>query len=283
MVVEAVTQPGGFSPGLAARLRLDDGRRAFVKAVSEAANPDTPIMHRREARIVAALPASAPVPRLLWTYDENGWVALAYEDVDGRHPGAPWTDADLLLVVDALKKMSSDMTPSPIATEVTASGAFERGINGWRIARDRGDQGLDPWCVRHLGRLADLESRAPAAAAGETLLHFDTRADNILIAGDRVFVLDWPSARTGAAFVDWLIMAPSVAMQGGPAPDEFMRRFDLLHVPQEDFDSILCSVAGYFVVRALDPPPQGLPTVRAFQAAQGNVSLVWLKSRLGWS
>src|SRR5256885_11913280 len=32
-VVEAVTQPSGFSPGLAVRLRLADGRRAFVKAV----------------------------------------------------------------------------------------------------------------------------------------------------------------------------------------------------------------------------------------------------------
>ncbi len=123
----------------------------------------------------------------------------------------------------------------------------------------------------------------PEASAGETLLHFDTRADNILIAGDRVFVLDWPSALIGSAFVDWLIMAPSVAMQGGPAPEEFMRRFDLSGVPPEDFDAILCSVAGYFVVRALDPPPPGLPTVRAFQAAQGEVALAWLKSRLGWS
>jgi aminoglycoside phosphotransferase (APT) family kinase protein len=282
-VVSAVTQPGGFSPGLAARLRLDDGRRVFVKAVSETANPDTPEMHRREARIVAALPASAPVPRLLWVLDEDGWVALAFEEVDGRHPGAPWTEADLVLVVDALKKMAVDLTPSPIATELTASGAFERGINGWRIAMKRGEQRLDPWCLRHLVRLADLESRAPAAAAGETLLHFDTRADNMLIAGHRVFVLDWPSARIGAAFVDWLIMAPSVAMQGGPAPDEFMTRFDLSGVAQDDFDAILCSVAGYFVVRGLDPPPPGLPTVRAFQAAQGEVALAWLKSRLGWS
>jgi hypothetical protein len=41
-VMQASTQPGGFSPGLAARLRLHDGRRFFVKAVSEMANPDTP-------------------------------------------------------------------------------------------------------------------------------------------------------------------------------------------------------------------------------------------------
>jgi aminoglycoside phosphotransferase (APT) family kinase protein len=283
VVVEAVTQPGGFSPGLATRLRLDDGRRVFVKAVSEQANPDTPAMHRREARIVAALPATAPVPRLLWSYDRGGWVVLAFEDVDGRHPGAPWTEADLALVVDALKKMAVDLTPSPIETEVTAPSAFERGINGWRIARERGERRLDSWCSRNLAALTDLEALAPTAAAGETLLHFDTRADNMLIAGNRVYMLDWPSARTGAAFVDWLIMAPSVAMQGGPAPADFMGRFDLSGIGTEDFDAILCSVAGYFVVRALDPPPPGLPTVRAFQAAQGEVALAWLKSRLGWS
>ena len=282
-VVEAVTQPGGFSPGLAARLRLDDGRRVFVKAVSETANPDSPEMHRREARIVAALPANVPVPRLLWTYDEAGWVALAFEDVDGRHPGAPWTEADLALVVDALKRMSVDLTPSPIATEATASGAFERAVNGWRIALERQEPRLDKWCLKHLVRLADLESLAPAAAKGETLLHFDTRADNILIAGDRLFVLDWPSARVGAAFVDWLIMASSVAMQGGPSPDDFMARFDLSGVLRENFDAILCSVAGYFVVRALDPASPGLPTLRAFQAAQGEVALAWLKKRLALS
>jgi aminoglycoside phosphotransferase (APT) family kinase protein len=281
-VVEAVTQPGGFSPGLAARLRLGDGRRVFVKAVSEQANTDSPTMHRREARIVAALPPSAPVPRLLWTFDQAGWVALAFEDVDGRHPGSPWTDADLTLVVTALKKMATDLTPSPIATELTAPGAFEHGINGWRIALDRGERRLDPWCLKHLARLAVLESLAPAAAAGETLLHFDTRADNILIAGDRVFVLDWPSARIGAAYVDWLIMAPSVAMQGGPAPDDFMTRFDVSRVSRQDFDAILCSTAGYFLVRALEPAPQGLPTVRAFQAAQGKIALEWLRKRTGW-
>jgi len=84
-----VTQPGGFSPGLAARLRTTDGRRVFVKAVSEAGNPDSPDIHRREARVVAALPAEAPVPRLLWSHDEGGWVVLCFEDIDGRLPAQP--------------------------------------------------------------------------------------------------------------------------------------------------------------------------------------------------
>jgi aminoglycoside phosphotransferase (APT) family kinase protein len=281
-VVAASTQLGGFSPGLAARLRLHDGRRVFLKAVSETANPDTPGIHRQEARIVASLPPSVPVPRLLWTYDEAGWVALCFEDVDGRHPFEPWTEPDLKMVVAALRKMSVDLTPSPVTVDETARDAFERDINGWRVALDRGEDRLDTWCMGNLERLADLESAGPYAADGETLLHFDTRADNLLIAGDRVYVIDWPWARPGAPFVDWLAMAPSVAMQGGPSPEAFLRRFDLSGVSEHAIDAVLCSIAGYFVVRSLDPPPPGIPTVRAFQAAQGEVALRWLRARTGW-
>ena len=168
-MLEAVTQPQGFSPGLAARLRLADGRRVFMKAVSESANPDSPDIHRREARILGALPKSVPAPRLLWSYDEGGWVALCMEDIEGRHPLEPWTDADLDRVVATLTAMAADLTPSPIEVDDSAAKAFARGINGWQLALDRAELRLDPWCLRNLERLAELESRAPAAAAGDTL------------------------------------------------------------------------------------------------------------------
>jgi len=64
-VASSTTQPTGFSPGVAARLACADGRRCFVKAVSAEPNPTSPAYHRREARTVGALPATAPVPRLL--------------------------------------------------------------------------------------------------------------------------------------------------------------------------------------------------------------------------
>jgi hypothetical protein len=54
-VVQAWTQPGGFSPGLAARVRCESGARFFVKAVSADANPDSPGLHRQESQILAAL------------------------------------------------------------------------------------------------------------------------------------------------------------------------------------------------------------------------------------
>lgn len=281
-VVEAVTQPQGFSPGLAARLRLDDGRRVFLKAVHETANPDSPSIHRREAQIVAALPPNAPAPRFLWDYDEGGWVALCFEDVDGRHPHEPWTEPDLALVVRTLKDMAVSLTPSPIVTGETAATAFQRGINGWQVAQARREGRLDAWCSKHLTALAELEAEAPLVVEGNTLLHFDVRADNLLIANNRVFVLDWPWARLGPAWVDWVGMAPSVAMQGGPAPEDFLARFDLSLVSDRALDAVVCTLAGYFVVSGLEPPPPGLPTVRAFQAAQGRVAVDWLRGRTGW-
>lgn len=281
-VVGAVTQPSGFSPGLAARLRLEDGRRVFLKAVSEEANPDTPDIHRREARILAALPATAPIARLLWSYDEMGWVALCLEDVDGRHPDEPWTELDLDLVIACVEKMSRDLTPSPIQVDDIVPELFRNTINGWRFALERGESRLDAWALRNLDRLAELEGRAPGAVDGDALVHCDIRADNLLIAGRRVYVLDWPWARIGAAWIDLVAMAPSVTMQGGPLPEQFLSRLDLRGVTGGAIDAAVASLAGYFVVRAMEPPPQGIPTVRAFQAAQGRVAIAWLRDRTGW-
>ena len=54
-------------------------------------------------------------------------------------------------------------------------------------------------------------------SAGDTLLHTDVRADNLLLTADgEVVVVDWPHACRGSAFVELVLFAPSVAMQGGP-------------------------------------------------------------------
>lgn len=254
----------------------------FIKAVSEDANPDTHDIHRQEARILAALPERVPAPRLLWSFDQLGWVALCLEDIDGRHPHEPWTDHDLDLVIASVEQMSRDLTPSPIQTSETVAEFFERVINGWGNALARDEQRLDPWIRRHLSRLAELESGAPEVVGGAALVHCDVRADNLLIAGNRVYVLDWPWARIGAPWVDLVAMAPSVAMQGGPPCEQFLSRLDLREVASSAIDSVVCSLAGYFVVRALEPAPRGIPTVRAFQAAQGREAISWLRERLGW-
>jgi hypothetical protein len=61
-VAVAASQPGGFSPGAACRLRLADGRRAFLKAVSASANPESPGMHRREGAVAGYFTRQALLP-----------------------------------------------------------------------------------------------------------------------------------------------------------------------------------------------------------------------------
>jgi hypothetical protein len=103
----------GSHPGVATRLRLADGRRAFVKAVGPEPNPDSPGIHRGEARVMAALPRSAPAPRLLWSLDRHGWVALAFEDVAGAQPALPWRPGELRRVLEMVAAMAAALTPAP--------------------------------------------------------------------------------------------------------------------------------------------------------------------------
>jgi aminoglycoside phosphotransferase (APT) family kinase protein len=287
-VTESVTQPGGFSPGVAARLRLADGRRVFLKAISSHPNADSPAIHRREARIAAALPRSVPTPRFLWSYDDGDWVAIVFEDVDGWTPVTPWRPEELSRVLGALTQLVDSLTPSPVAVETIAERLREP-LQGWRTlqsaARAKSDDlgGVPEWARRNLDRLAALESEWEVASAGETLLHFDLRADNILLTADRVLVVDWPHASLGAGWMELLQILPSIAMQGGPKPWEIFDSHPLGRTaPDRAVTAVLAAVAGYFTRQSRLPAPPGLATLRAFQRDQGIPALEWLMRRTGW-
>lgn len=287
-VVAAATQPGGFSPGVAARLRLADGGRAFVKAVSPVPNAVAPSIYRREARIVGAMPSSAPVPRLLFVLDDgpDGWVLLALEDVEGRQPALPWLDDELEIVLEAMAALATDLSPSPLRPPVVADAAEAFGdADGlsWASLLVSRDLALDPWSARNLPRLAALEALAPEAARGDTLQHFDLRADNLLLTADGVRVVDWPHAHIGQPWIDLVWFAPSVAMQGGPSPAEFVKRYAPARAADPAaLDAVIAAVAAFFTAGSLQPPSPGLPTLRAFQAAQAEVARAWLAERTGW-
>jgi len=284
-VAEAVTQPGGFSPGVASRLRLADGTRAFVKAVSSARNPDSPNIHRREARIAAQLPAATPAPVLRGTFDDGEWVALVFDDIEGTSPRLPWDPDELTRVLLAVAEMSRALTPSPIDIE-TASESLTPIFGCWAKFADDGtlaDRLSAGWRQR-VADLAVLEAGWQEAVAGNTLLHLDTRADNVLLTPERVYIVDWPWAATGAAWVDVAVMLPSVAMQGGPDPEELWRAHPLSRgVDNERVDAFLAALAGMFLWSGMQPPPPGLPTLRRFQTAQGDRALAWLAKRRAWS
>ncbi|MFE7107140.1 aminoglycoside phosphotransferase family protein [Streptomyces sp. NPDC057575] len=281
-VVEARSQSGGFSPGVAARVRLADGRRAFVKAVSAETNPGSPDLHRAEARHTAALPPGIPAPRLLGSYDDGTRVALVLQDIDGRQPRVPWNATELDRVLAAVGELGAALTPAPIDAPAAAdrkAGMF----SGWRTLLADGDTGrLDPWAARNLALLAELESGWPEPATGDSLAHSDLRADNILLTDDRVVFVDWPHALRAAPWFDLLTMLPCVAAQGGPDPEAVFTAHPLgRDADPAGVTAVLAALTGYFVAGSLKPAPPGLPTLRAFQGAQGAAALRWLRGRLG--
>src|SRR5205085_5074540 len=96
------------------------------------------------------------------------------------------------------------------------------------------------------------------------------------------FMVDWPQACIGAAWVDLVGFAPSVHMQGGPFPEALISRHPAARAADPHaLTAAIAALAGYFTHRALLPPPPGLPTLRAFQAAQGEVARQWLAHRSG--
>jgi aminoglycoside phosphotransferase (APT) family kinase protein len=272
-VIAARDQRGGFSPGVAARLLLEDGSRLFVKAVAPSINAESADMHRGEARALAALPPGVPAPRLRWTYDDGDWIVLGIEDVEGHTPPLPWRREDLERVIAAL--------PTAPAPEGFASltGQLAGAFTGWRtLAAERPDD-LGPWALRHLDRLAALESSWAVHADGGSLLHSDLRADNLIIGTDgEVHLVDWAHACSGAPWVDLMLLLTEVD-RSRVDPDEILAKAG---APSEGVDALLCAFAGFLAERCRRPAPPGLPTIRAYQRAYAAFVTGWLARRTGW-
>lgn len=284
-VVAARSASLGLTPGLATRIELDDGRSAFLKAVGVHRGIAAVEKLRREARVMAALPTGVPAPRLLGVYDDGRWAAVACTHVDGRPPALPWRRAELDRVLGALVDCARAVTPSPLAApRFVADWAAD--LTGWRqLAGANGvvlPPSIDPWAGRNLERLARLEAGWGAGADGTTLLHGDLRADNIVLADDRVWFVDWPSACVGAPWLDLAFLLPSVAVADGPDPEEVVCAHPLTRdVEPAALTAMVAAIAGFLITVGMEPPPWYAPEVRAFQVAEGAVAVQWLRRRLG--
>ncbi|GAA5126376.1 phosphotransferase family protein [Pseudonocardia adelaidensis] len=280
-VVAAHSQPGGFSPGLAARLVLADGRRAFAKAAGIDRNRDTPRFHRREVEVLAALPADLPVPALLGSYDDGDWVALVVEDVEGEMPVEPWRPAELASVVGAMAGLADRLTPSPVARPSIAT-MDEHAFRGWRTMAAEPSMAapLGPAVTARLDALAAIEEGWTAAAEGSSLVHGDLRADNILLTPRGVVFVDWPHARIGAPWLDLLFLLPSAAVTGTD-PEEVWTAYPPARAAAPDaVTAVLVALTGFFLHQSVLPPPKNLERVREFQRAQGEAALRWVEARL---
>jgi hypothetical protein len=155
--------------------------RMFLKASRLTDSDD---VRRIEARVQPHLPPVAP--RLLFHTETGGWLALVYEHVSGRPANLAPGSADLPAIARTLTELSRTLRPTLPVLPVELR---------WK-----------PFA----------EPDALALLSGNTLLHMDLTAENILI-GDQVRIVDWAWPSRGAAWLDtaaWVVRL----IQAGHAP-----------------------------------------------------------------
>ena len=101
--------------------------------------------------------------------------------------------------------------------------------------------------MSNLDRLAELESTWSEPAAGDTLLHTDLRPDNMLRDRDgAVWVIDWAWSCRGAAWIELVSLAPSVAARGVD-PDQILAAHSSTRdVDPAAIDAFICALVGYW-------------------------------------
>lgn len=264
---------------MAATLTTGEGDRTFVKAVSTSFHERSAQLYRAEARVNALLPDGVPAPELRWSFDDGDWIVVAFDAADGD-VAMPWAEpalAEVLALYDTLAAVDAPAVLPTVPHELEA-------LRSWRHAlADGSDLGSwDPWVAATLPDLAALADRYWERTEGSALVHLDARRDNMVRLGGRILLVDWPYAARGAPWVDLLAQLPSLAIEGAGDPAEIWARAGVARTADDDdVTAVLAGLAGYFVVSSVEPPPVGVPHVRAFQRAQGEAALAWLRQRLG--
>jgi aminoglycoside phosphotransferase (APT) family kinase protein len=241
-------------------------------------------LYRNEAETMRHLPADLPVPRLLDVYDDGDWVALVYEDVEGRHPEIPWRSDELDRVAGAIADLGAALDPSPWPAAPIFADVNTRFMQAWQAFTMSPPPDLDSSVRRMLDRLAADEVDLAEVVRGEALLHNDIRSDNILLTPEeRVVFVDWAMPCKGAVWQDLLMFAFTAEFQGGADADLLVRSHPLTRdIAESSIDVVV--VAGYAAYRLLAQRPviSLMPDNNAYHIAWAEASLRWLQRRAAW-
>lgn len=289
--VEAGPSAGsGFTSGFAAVLRGADGP-VFVKAVNAGDNAVVADSYRREALINRALPADVPAPRLRWAEEtEDGWVLLGFDAIHGgRMPAAPWKPDELASTLDAYTVTAEALaTPTPALQAVGLKPIGDGSdFSDWRdlAGGPTSPDILPTWMPAHrLDDLAELEAPWRQAVAGNAALHHDLRQDNILIgANGAAWICDWNWLCIAASWFDLTLLLATAHADGHDATSLFKHHPTARGVDDEQLDSALAALSGFFLVSGAQPPADWSPYIRQHQTWCGEVILRWLAERRGWA
>ncbi|MFB8237427.1 phosphotransferase [Kitasatospora purpeofusca] len=271
-VTAALPPTAGTVSDFAATLETTGGP-VFCKAVRED-NPKA-WMHRLEAVVNSVLPPDI-APRLLWKVEADGWLALGFEHVPGRHADLSPGSADLPLIASTLETLAGTLTPAPPLRAFSLADRWS-GQDFWHNLGSRHRDRLDPWTVARLNTLVLAEHEAPDLIDGKTLVHTDLTSPNLLVNGEAVRVVDWAFPAPGAAWADTAYMIVRL-IEAGHTPEQAERWADSVSLwqtaPARSVTAFGSILTGLWTLRAAETP-------RRHWDALSAVGLAWLRHRLG--
>jgi hypothetical protein len=284
-VVGAWSAGTGFTPGFASRLDLADGSRLFVKAASSADDEENgwPLSdaYREEARKLAALPAGLGAPRLLWArdaeLDDQRWMVLGLEYIDGTPPRRPWRSDQLQRVLDKIAATAPARARVPSGLELgQVRDEIVEGVTS-RLAEIGALGPPEPF----FSQVTRLSLQGAHWLDGDSLVHLDLRDDNILLDRDQeVWFVDWNWPARGAPWIDLVCLLISASGDGIDA-DSLLDTHPLTHdLEPEAVDSLLALLWAFWEVGRFKDVPKNSPHLRNHQIWYADATAAWLRARL---
>jgi len=286
-VARAVRAYGGFAPSATFRLVLGDGRRAFFKGVYPAGETGAVWMLDEEERVYRRLGDRIRpwAPRFLGSIRHEGWHAILLEDL-GRADVPPWTPTRTRAAArgyaDFHRRNLGARLPRWLPQHQWRGfseswpRAREDGLEGPAALAGRRRDEAREWLDVAYPVLAAKAARLGAQRARTTLLHFDTRADNLRVAAGKLRIFDWNWACPGPPEFDLAAFAQAVTAEAGPAPERVVAWYrERLEIDASLLDASVAAIAGFFTRLAWRPPVKGLPRLRSIQRRQLRASLAW--------
>ena len=184
-------------------------------------------------------------------------------------------------VLEALQRLPKLLTPCPWPKAATASEELAQEFRAWNELTETPLRGMSVWARQHATALARIEQLFLDHIEGNTLLHTDLRADNMLIndAGE-VRAIDWSWAVRGAGWLDLAFLVPQLIL-AGHTPRSAEKTLSYLpawqQVPAGALTSFAAAVTGVWERGRLTDGPDHLLAYRR-RAAQAGVA--WLEHRL---
>jgi fructosamine-3-kinase len=293
-VARAARVYGGYAPSATFRMVLADDRHVFFKGVSAASNEYMRSALPKEERVYRELGALIRpwAPTFLGSFKRRDWHVLLLEDV-GPQTMPPWSSAKARRSARSFATFHATTHGRPLPrwlsrTEhhdfaelwrrLSTSGELAKTAD---LARRRADEARE-WLDVALPELRESAGRLKQLRPPHSLLHFDTRSDNVRLQGDQLRMFDWNFASVGPHEIDVAAFAQATETEGGPPVDRTMAWYaEIMPLRRSYVDAAVAGIAAYFADRAWRPPIPGVPRVRAFQRRQLKVSLAWAAQLLG--